>query len=129
MRWLAVGIVCAMAAAAVAADDSPTSAPVTSPSLCSNAPGAPPCKAPKKDLKAAREAFSRGLKLEKSGHIEPAFHAFEEAAALVPQDIEYLTARELTRQKLAAEHLERGNEALLKGQQVQALAEFRMAQT
>jgi hypothetical protein len=118
-----------MAVAAMAADDSSPSAPVPSPSLCSNAPGAPPCKAPKKDLKAAREAFSRGLKLEKSGHLEPAFRAFEEASARVPQDIEYLTARELARQKLAAEHLERGNNALLKGQQVEALAEFRMAQT
>ena len=90
-----MGVVCLLAAAAWAADDPPAAAPVVSQSLCSNAPGAPACKAPKKDLKAAREAFSRGLKLDKSGHLEPAFHAFEQAATLVPQDIEYLTAERI----------------------------------
>ena len=83
-------------------------------------------------MKAARQAFARGLKLEKSQNENPqnldqAFLEFEEAARLVPQNVEYLTARELTRQHLAGLHLERGNSDLLSGQPVEALAEFRTA--
>jgi len=119
-----------MAAAACAAADTP--APTDSPavaSLCSESRGAPPCQAPAKDLKAARQAFARGLKLERSKNLDEAFGQFEEAARLVPQDVEYITARELIRQRLAGMHLERGNDHLLGGRQVEALAEFRMAQT
>ncbi len=106
--------------------------PAAAPSLCSNSGGAPACHGPKKDLKAARQAFARGLKLEKSQNenpqnLEEAFYEFEEAARLVPQNVEYLTAREMTRQHLAGLHLERGNSDLLAGRQVEALAEFRAA--
>lgn len=118
-----------VAALCVAADTSAPadSAPVVS--LCADSPGAPPCQAPAKDLKAARHAFARGLKLERSKNLDEAFRLFEEAARLVPQDVEYITARELMRQRLAAKHLESGNDDLLSGRQVEALAEFRMAQT
>src|SRR5208337_4746362 len=104
--------------------DTPT---VPAPSLCSNSPGASACQGPPKDLKAARQAFARGLKLEKSQNLDEAFYEFEEASRLVPQNVEYLTAREMTRQHLAGMHLERGNGDLLKGRQVEALAEFRTA--
>ena len=119
-----------MAAAVCLAADAPApahSAPVVS--LCSESPGAPRCQAPAKDLKAARQAFARGLKLERSKNLDEAFRLFEEAARLVPQDVDYITARELVRQGLAAKHLESGNDDLLSGRQVEALAEFRMAQT
>ena len=106
------------------ATDTPT---VPAPSLCSNSPGASACQGPPKDLKAARQAFARGLKLEKSQNLDEAFYEFEEAARLVPQNVEYLTAREMTRQHLAGLHLERGNSDLLAGRQVEALAEFRTA--
>ena len=129
MRWLAAGIVCLAASGSPAADTPASPVQSAAPSLCSDSPGAPPCQAPAKDLKAARQAFARGLKLEKSRHLEQAFHEFEDAARLVPQDIDYVTARELMRQRLAAEHLERGNDNLLQGKQIEALAEFRMAQT
>ena len=112
----------------MAADTSPAAAP----SLCSNTAGAPACKGSVKDLKAARQAFARGLKLEKSQHenlqsLDEAFYEFEEASRLVPQNVEYLTAREMTRQHLAGLHLQRGNSDLLNGRQVEALAEFRTA--
>ncbi|HYU48283.1 MAG TPA: type II and III secretion system protein [Terriglobales bacterium] len=129
MRCLLAGVL-GMAAAVCGAADKP--APTDPPavlSLCSESPGAPACKAPAKDLKAARHAFARGLKLERARKLDEAFNQFQEAARLVPQDVEYLTARELVRQQLAALHLERGNDHLLKGQQVEALAEFRTAQT
>jgi general secretion pathway protein D len=129
MRCLLAGVLGLAAAVCVAAD---TPAPTDSPavlSLCSESPGAPACKAPAKDLKAARQAFARGLKLERSRKLDEAFNQFQEAARLVPQDVGYLTARELVRQQAAALHLERGNDHLLSGRQVEALAEFRTAQT
>ncbi len=106
--------------------------PAVAPSLCSNSAGAPACRGTSKDLKAARQAFARGLKLEKSQNdklqsLDEAFYEFEEASRLVPQNVEYLTAREMTRQHLAGMHLERGNSDLLDGRQVEALAEFRTA--
>jgi general secretion pathway protein D len=128
MRRLLAGVLTIAAAVCVAAD---TPAPTDSPavlSLCSESPGAPRCKAPPNDLKAARRAFARGLKLERNRQLDEAFSQFQEAARLVPQDVEYLTARELVRQQLAGLHLERGNDHLLKGQQAEALAEFRSAQ-
>ena len=127
MRWLLTGIVFLMSAGCWAAD-----APAAAPSLCSDSAGAPACHAPVKDLKAARQAFARGLKLEKAPNdklhnLDQAFYEFEEASRLVPQNVEYLTARELTRQHLAGLHLERGNNELNNDRQIEALAEFRTA--
>jgi len=112
-----------LAGVCLAADTPPAAAPP----LCSNSGGAPACQGPAKDLKAARQAFARGLKLEKSKNLDEAFYEFEEASRLVPQNVGYLTAREITRQHLAGMHLERGNSDLLDGRQVEALAEFRTA--
>lgn len=42
-------------------------------------------------------------------------------------DIEYLTAREMTRQRLSSIHLDRGNSDFSEGREVEALAEFRTA--
>src|SRR5258708_39285587 len=125
MRWLPAGICLLLAGVCLAADTSPAAAP----SLCSNTAGAPVCKAPTKALKAARQAFARGLKLEKSQNknlqnLDQAFYEFEEAARLVPQNVEYLTPRGMTRQHLAGLHLQRGNPDLLNGRQVEALAEL-----
>jgi general secretion pathway protein D len=122
MRWLPAGICVLFAGVCLAADT-----PVSPPALCSDSGGAPHCRGPAKDLKAARQAFARGLKLEKSQNLDQAFYEFEQASQLVPQNIEYLTAREITRQHLAGIHLEHGNSELLAGRQVEALAEFRTA--
>ncbi len=96
-------------------------------SLCSASGGAPACHGPGKDLKSARKAFARGLKLEQSQNLDQALYEFEEASRLVPQNVEYVTAREITRQHLAGIHLEHGNSELLAGRQVEALGEFRAA--
>jgi len=61
--------------------------------------------------------------------LDQAIYEFQAAANLVPQNIEYLTAQELTRQHLAGIHLEQGNEDLLQNQPVEAMAEFRTALT
>jgi type II secretory pathway component GspD/PulD (secretin) len=116
--------ICLLLAAVCLAADTPSA---VAPSLCSNSGGAPACHGPKKDLKTARQAFARGLKLEKAQNLDQAFYEFQEAARLVPQNVEYLTAREITRQHLAGMHLEHGNSDLLDGRQVEALAEFRTA--
>jgi general secretion pathway protein D len=128
MRWLLAGIVLLLVGVCLAADTPPT----TTPALCSDSGGAPACHGPANDLKAARKAFTRGLKLEKLQNGNPqnlseAFYEFEEAARLVPQNVEYVTAREIVRQHLAGQHLERGNSDLLGGKQVEALVEFRAA--
>jgi general secretion pathway protein D len=122
MRWVPAGICLLLAGVCLAADT-----PVAAPPLCSASGGAPSCQGSKKDLKAGREAFARGLKLEKSQNLDQAFYEFEEASRLVPQNVEYLTAREITRQHLAGIHLERGNSELFAGRQVEAMAEFRTA--
>ena len=97
------------------------------PALCSNTKSAPACPGSRKDLKAAHKAFEHGIKLEKSHDLQEAFYEFQVAADLVPQNVEYLTAREITRQHLAGMHLEKGNNDLLDGQAVEAMAEFRSA--
>src|ERR1700687_4321304 len=128
MRWLPAGVALLLGGVCLASDTPPAAVS----SLCSNSAGAPACHGTAKDLKAARHAFARGLKLEKSQNdklqsLDEAFYEFEEAARLVPENVEYLTAREMTRQHLAGMHLERGNSDLLDGRQVEALAEFRTA--
>ena len=90
-------------------------------------PGAPACTASKKELKEAKAAFARGLKLEEGKHMEEAFHSFEHAAQLVPQDVQYVTARELAREQVVFERVQHGNQSLLQGREVEALAAFRSA--
>ncbi len=90
-------------------------------------PGAASCTASKKDLKEAHEAFKRGLKLQKSRHLDAAYEQFEKAAEAVPGDIQYVTDRELLRQQLVFNHVQNGNADLTNGKQIEALAEFRSA--
>src|SRR3984893_15073275 len=128
MRWLSAGLALLLAGMCLASDTPSAGAP----SLCSNSAGAPSCRGTGKDLKAARHAFARGLKLEKSRNdrlesLGEAFYEFEEAPRLAPPKLASLIAREMTRQHLAGMHLERGNIELLDGRQVEALAEFRTA--
>jgi len=119
MRWVGVLLMFAWLSPAVA-----------------QAPGAqPPCPAAKggscvaspKDQKEAKKAFQRGVRLRNKNHNDEAFEAFDQAARLVPDNVEYATAREVVRQQLVYEALKRGNLFMLTRQEVQALAEFRTA--
>ncbi len=67
------------------------------------------------------------MKLQKQNRLEDAFLEFETAANLLPQDLQYATLRELTRQQLVSDHLNRGNTALADGREIEALGEFRNA--
>jgi general secretion pathway protein D len=78
-------------------------------------------------LQEARKAFDHGMKLQKARQLDGALAEFEKASNLVPQDLQYATLRELVRQQLVSEHLQRGNTALANGQQIEAMAEFRTA--
>jgi general secretion pathway protein D len=125
MRLVGCVVLSLVVAGSALAADTPV-LPITS--LCaSHAPGAPRCNVPKEDLKQAKAAFSRALKLQRAGRLDEALDEFEAASQLVPQDVEMATARELVRQQLVYNHLERGNAALLDGRQIQALGEFRTA--
>jgi general secretion pathway protein D len=90
-------------------------------------PGANACTASKQDLKTAKEAFSRGLKLEKAQQLADALEQFEQASHLVPHNIDYATAREVALQRLVYEHVQRGNTALAAGRDIEAQAEFASA--
>jgi Flp pilus assembly secretin CpaC len=91
----------------------------------------------KQDARAAHDAFKRGLKLEKQKHDDEAFASFQEAAQLDPEERQYIAARELMRQKLVSDHLQKGNAAMLSAggpgqktaadRRVEAMAEFQAA--
>jgi general secretion pathway protein D len=84
------------------------------------------CNPSKKEMKEAREAFSRGLKLQKT-YPDQAYEQFQRANDLVPRNPEYMTAREVARQQLVYNHIEHGNSELQSGKQIEALADFRSA--
>jgi general secretion pathway protein D len=92
--------------------------------FCTEQPPQPPTK---KDLKDARSAFSRGMKLQSSKRLPEALDEFDSAVKLSPHNVEYLTAREMLRQQLVYVHMQNGNLAMQKGRQIEALAEFRSA--
>jgi general secretion pathway protein D len=126
--WItaAVGLLAAMpGVAAFAADDAPVSPPILS---CSNGiPGGLYCAPSKKDLKEARNAYARGLKLEGQDRLEEALAQFDEASRLAPQDLAFLSAQELTKSQLVYRHTERADSLLALAKPAEAAAEFRAA--
>ncbi len=125
LRWRSLVAVCLVASLTWAADQPPPPPPTT---LCANGvPGAPACIASPQARQDAHKAFEHGMKLQKQNRLEDAFLEFENAANLVPQDLQYATLRELTRQMLVSAHLKRGNTALADGREIEALGEFRNA--
>lgn len=93
----------------------------------SGVPGSPACVATPEARREAKSAFERGLKLQKEKRLDEALPEFKKAADLIPQDLQYVTLRELVRQQLVFDHIQRGNDALASDQQVLALGEFRTA--
>jgi hypothetical protein len=116
--------VLALTAAAFCADE-PQNVPLLP--CGQGGPGAPNCNPSKKELKEAKAAYVKALKLQKEKRGDDALAEFNRAAVLNPRDVDYVTAREMARQQSVYEHLERGNSELLKGRRVEALAEFHNA--
>jgi general secretion pathway protein D len=107
------------------ADDQPPTVPLLP--CAEGLPGAVSCNPSKKEIKEAGVAFAKGLKLQRQKRQDEAFDEFETAARLAPRDVGYVTARELTRQQLVFDHLQRGNAEMRENRQIEALAEFRTA--
>jgi len=108
-----------------AADNSSSATP---PIACaSGLPGSINCSPTKRDMKEAREAFSRGLKFQEHKQLDQAFAQFDEAMRLVPQDPQFVTARELVKAQLVFDHIRRGNVFMLEEARIRAAAEFRTA--
>jgi len=98
---------------------------LTLAAFCADQPQPP--SPSKKDLKQAKTAYNKGLKLQHSKHFAEALEELNNAAELAPQNPQYLTAREMLRQQLVFERVEVGNASLRNGRQVEALANFRGA--
>jgi general secretion pathway protein D len=95
---------------------------------CGNGvPGGINCIPSKKDLKEAHNAYGRGLKLEGRSDFQEAFAQFDEAARLVPREVQFFSAREVAKSQLVFQHNARGDAFLADAQQEQAVAEFRAA--
>ena len=114
-----------LASPAFAGGDDPSAPP---PVACSSGiPGGVNCIVSKKEMKEARGAFARGRKLQDHQRLDEAITQFNEATRLVPQDLQFLTARELVKAQLVFNHVQRGNVLLAENSRPQAAAEFRAA--
>src|SRR6202451_747114 len=119
--------VCLLAAMPVVAAFAGDDAPASKVACSSGTPGAINCVPNKDDLKQARSAYNRGRKLQDQQQLEASLAQFDRAARLVPQDLKFLSARELTKAQLVFQHTERGDALLTDGKRDQAAAEFRAA--
>ena len=114
----------AFAIPARAATDESASLPIS----CGNGLiGGVNCVPTKKELKEARQAFNQGVKLHKSQRLEDALEKYSNASRLDPQNVQFLTAREVVKAKLVFDHVQRGNLLLAEGARLRAAAEFRAA--
>jgi general secretion pathway protein D len=105
--------------------DQPDTAPIVS---CGNGiPGGTNCVVTKQEMKEAREEFVRGVKLQDQKRLEEAFTAFDDASRKVPQNVQFLAARELVKAQLVFNHVERGNALMREDSPVLAAGEFRAA--
>ena len=121
MRW------CAQLALLISLVQVPLSAKET-PALLPCPPGASEaqCNPSSHELKEAKAAFSRGLKIQETSPDE-AYREFERASNLAPRNVEYVTARELGKQQLVSKYIQRGSQELEAGKQIEAVADFRSA--
>jgi general secretion pathway protein D len=122
--WMPVFAILALAVAACSTDQ-PQAVPVVPCSQDGQQPSG--CDPSPRELKEAQAAFAKGLKLQKAEQGEEAFERFETAAKLAPKNVDYATMREMARQQLVFDHVERGNAELQKGRTVEAQAEFQAA--
>lgn len=107
--------------------------------LCAEDSAAPPiscgngllggidCVVTRKDLKTAHEEYEKGLKLRERQQFEEALERFDKASRLVPQNVQFLTAREVVKAKLVFDHIERGNALLRDNARHDAATEFKAA--
>ena len=81
----------------------------------------------KKDQKMAEEEFRRAEDLRKQGKIEEALLAATSASQLVPGNSEYALTREMLKQQIVSDYLEKGNKLANAGDHEGSAAQFREA--
>src|SRR5208283_2796892 len=86
------------------ASQQPSAQAVQVPSTMPPGTSMVPTVTPKERAEAKRD-FKEGMKLKSAGKLDPAFRKFEQAAELDPHNLDYITAREFTRQQLVMEAL------------------------
>ena len=79
------------------------------------------------DLKLAQKSFQHALELQKEGRIEEAFAEVDKAATLAPANMDYLSARELLRSRIASSYIDRGNLLAEIGDKKAAESQFKSA--
>jgi general secretion pathway protein D len=130
---IAVGLVAASLAAFAAAGNGSAGNDVSNdtaapPISCGNGiPGGVNCLVSKEEIKKARKAYKNGVKLQEQQRLEEALDQFDEAAQLAPQNMQFLTAREVLKAQLVFNHVQRGNMLLLENKHAPAAAEFHAA--
>jgi len=122
MRWASFCALVAFACAVAHGAD----APQTFLLPCPEGASEKACNPSKQELKAAREAFKKGLKLQ-AADPDAALREYSRAAELAPRSVDYLTAREMARQQAISRHIQQGGEALDSGKPVEAIADLRAA--
>lgn len=126
-RWSFI-FAAVVAVSLCAVPGSGTDATAAPPISCANGLiGGINCVPTKKDLKQAREAFERGVKLHSRQQLEEAFAQFDEASRLDPREPKFLTARETVKAKLVFDHIQQGNLLLASDARLRAATEFRAA--
>lgn len=121
---IAVGVVAAALTLPAFATDDASAPPI---SCGSGIPGGINCIVSKGELKDARNAFKAGVKLRDQQRLEEALSRFDEASRLAPQNMQFLTAREVVKAQLVYNHIEHGNLLMLENARARAAAEFRAA--
>src|SRR5262245_6703810 len=104
MRWGALAVAGLLLAPAAWASNNPENLPLLP--CPQGSPESIGCAPSKKEIKQARQAFLKGLKLQREKRTDEAYAQFEAAAQLVPKNVDYLTAREMARQQLVYNCLE-----------------------
>ena len=79
------------------------------------------------DLQRAQKSFEHALEMQKHGQIEEALTEATRAATLAPDNVEYLTARELLRGQAAGLYVNRGNLLAEGGDNKHAAEQFQAA--
>src|SRR5437667_2165846 len=125
-RSISAAAVCALLAISTVAADKNAGPAVAGGQPCVSAHSTD-CGVPAEDMKQARDLFQHGVRLKTSGRDAEALDRFERASHLVPRNIEFATAREITRQAMVLNHLQRGNQLLASDKKVEAMAEFSAA--
>jgi general secretion pathway protein D len=103
-----------------------TKPPEDKPIPCSQSV-AGPCIPTKDSRKKAEKIYKKGLSEANKKNFEQAFDDFSMAAKLAPDNTQYLTQREQTRQRMVQQLIADGNQFMLDNHELQALALFQKA--